>query len=72
MSSNIIPVEVEKHMDILYLTDLIDEVSNVIKEGYGEVNFRILVKGGKITMVSVSKTTTHMVNEAVDSLNKTE
>ena len=58
-----IRVETKKHIDIMYLDQLIDTVSEVMTSGYGKVNFEVSVQGGNITMITITRSVTKKVEE---------
>jgi hypothetical protein len=62
MTSNIAP---ETHLDVLYLPKLVDSISEAIEKGYGEVVFKVTVRAGKVTLVSLTQTETHTIDTLV-------
>lgn len=53
-----LPVVINTEFDILKLSKVIELVGELLNQGYGEVNFRVVVQGKKITLLSIGKTET--------------
>lgn len=47
--------DIGRYVDAIYIAKFIGALLEVMEDGFGDINMKITVKGGKIKMVSVAK-----------------
>lgn len=60
----VIVLDPEKYLDVLSLGEFIELVGEVMERGYGKVTFEVLIQGGKVkTVILTKQNTIRVANE---------